>query len=243
MRRGHGIAALKHQQQFQDRARALGQELTEQKMQEFKQHYDSFQQKLHEFANKHRKRINSDPQFRYRFWQMCSELDVDPLSSSKGVWDQLGMGDFYYGLAVQISHICLATRSLNGGLLCLQDLRTHLAKRRRVPPDSITYDDIERSVKSLQVLGPGFELVRLQNKTLIRSVPEELSQDDTTLLSLAETSGFVNTTIINTKLQWQQQRIDKAIDSLLKQGISWVDGQADEPTYYILSLQSRVEFE
>ncbi|KAL0235344.1 hypothetical protein GEMRC1_001926 [Eukaryota sp. GEM-RC1] len=186
MRRGPGIAAIKRQQQFQQRAKALGDELTAQKLQEFKQNYDNFQQKLHDFARKHRKRINSDPQFRYRFWQMCSELNVDPLSSSKGLWDQLGMGDFYYSLAVQIAHICLETRSLNGGLICLEDLLQHLAKRRRSNSEALSIDDIKRAVKSLKILGPGFDLVTLLKKTLIRSIPEEFSNDETEILKLAE---------------------------------------------------------
>lgn len=45
---------------------------------------------------------------------------VDPLASNKGFWAEvLGVGDFYYELAVQIVEICLATRSVNGGLMAL----------------------------------------------------------------------------------------------------------------------------
>jgi ESCRT-II complex subunit VPS22 len=33
---------------------------------------------------------------------MCKEIGVDPLSSKKGFWDEvLGVGDFYYELAVR----------------------------------------------------------------------------------------------------------------------------------------------
>lgn len=46
---------------------------------------------------------------------------VDPLASNKGFWAEvLGVGDFYYELAVQIVEICLATRSENGGLMTLR---------------------------------------------------------------------------------------------------------------------------
>lgn len=45
---------------------------------------------------------------------------MDPLASNKGFWAEvLGVGDFYYELAVQIVEICLATRSVNGGLMAL----------------------------------------------------------------------------------------------------------------------------
>lgn len=38
---------------------------------------------------------------------MCASIGVDPLSSGKGFWSVLGMGDFYYELAVQIVEVCL----------------------------------------------------------------------------------------------------------------------------------------
>lgn len=40
---------------------------------------------------------------------MCKQIGVDPLSSNKGFWvDVLGVGDFYYELAVSIIvHRCL----------------------------------------------------------------------------------------------------------------------------------------
>lgn len=37
---------------------------------------------------------------------MCKQIGVDPLSSNKGFWvDVLGVGDFYYELAVSISNL------------------------------------------------------------------------------------------------------------------------------------------
>lgn len=39
--------------------------------------------------------------------EMCASIGVDPLSSGKGFWSVLGIGDFYYELAVQIVEVCL----------------------------------------------------------------------------------------------------------------------------------------
>lgn len=38
---------------------------------------------------------------------MCASIGVDPLSSGKGFWSVLGIGDFYYELAVQIVEVCI----------------------------------------------------------------------------------------------------------------------------------------
>ena len=38
---------------------------------------------------------------------MCASVGVDPLASGKGFWaEKLGVGDFYYELAVQIVEVC-----------------------------------------------------------------------------------------------------------------------------------------
>lgn len=42
-----------------------------------------FKTKLEEFAVKHKNEIRKDPEFRARFHQMCANIGVDPLVSSK----------------------------------------------------------------------------------------------------------------------------------------------------------------
>ena len=52
-------------------------------------------------------------------------------TANKGLWARLlGVGDFYYELAVQIIDMCLATRSENGGLVGLEELLTRLSSKR-----------------------------------------------------------------------------------------------------------------
>lgn len=52
-------------------------------------------------------------------------------AATKGFWSELlGVGDFYYELAVQIIEVCLRTRSQNGGLIAMEDLMQLLRARR-----------------------------------------------------------------------------------------------------------------
>lgn len=54
---------------------------------------------------------------------------MDPLASNKGFWGEiLGVGDFYYEVAVQIVDICLQTRAQNGGLIDLRELQARLVR-------------------------------------------------------------------------------------------------------------------
>ena len=74
--------------------------------------------------------MRRDPVFRAQFHTMCANVGVDPLASNKGMWAQLlHFGDFYYELGVQIVEACLATRAMNGGLMDLDLLRSHVTVR------------------------------------------------------------------------------------------------------------------
>lgn len=78
-----------------------------------------------------REDVRKDPVFRAQFHTMCANVGVDPLASNKGMWAQLmGFGDFYYELGVQVVEACLATRSVNGGLMDLDALRRYVMVSR-----------------------------------------------------------------------------------------------------------------
>ena len=58
---------------------------------------------------------------------MCAAIGVDPLSSSRGFWAEvLGVGDFYYELAVRVIEYCIANRSKLGGLIQLKNISNYL---------------------------------------------------------------------------------------------------------------------
>lgn len=82
--------------------REVGSEMEKQHLLELTGQLAEFKSSLEEFAVKHKKEINSNPVFRNQFLKMCKQIGVDPLSSNKGFWvNVLGVGDFYYELAVR----------------------------------------------------------------------------------------------------------------------------------------------
>jgi ESCRT-II complex subunit VPS22 len=53
--------------------------------------------------------------------------------ANKGFWaDLLGFGDFYFELGVQITEICIATRSQNGGLIEIGELKRRIKAMRGI---------------------------------------------------------------------------------------------------------------
>lgn len=131
MRKRPGIGAIQKQRVEQERFRDKGNELQEISFEHMTNQMESFRTNLEKFASKHRSEIKKDPNFRRQFQEMCASIGVDPLASSKGFWSELlGVGDFYYEIAVQVIEVCLATSHRNGGLITLSELRQRLVKAR-----------------------------------------------------------------------------------------------------------------
>lgn len=198
-----------------------------------------FQKSLEEFAEKHAKQIKKDPQFRQYFNEMCQKIGVDPLASKRGFWSQLlGVGDFYYELGVQIVEVCLRTRSANGGLIDIDELRQRLVKMRGPKAQEISNDDIERSIKTIKQLGNGFNVISVGKRKIVQSVPCELNNDHTTAMVCAQEKGFVTATVLHTELCWDHARIEGVMDLLLQQGMVWADDQSEtgERAYWFPSL-------
>lgn len=241
MRRRAGVGAIQKKTLEQEKYKDKGSVLQENQLEQLGKQMEQFRANLEDFAKQHRKDIKQDPQFRRQFQAMCAAIGVDPLSSSKGFWSVLGMGDFYFELAVQIIEVCMATSNKNGGLIGLEELRTRLIRARgqRKEHQEITADDLRIAAKKLRSLGGGFSVVEVsKGHFLVQSVPVELSMDHTMVLQTAESrkTAFVNSSILQSELQWHPERVQKALDFILQAGLAWIDVQGSETSYWFPSM-------
>jgi len=227
MRKKIGIAGLT-KDIAQERLQKQAEGIQEIKLAQVRAQSASFKVNLEQFAAKYKKNINKDPLFRKQFNDLCKTIGVDPLASSKGFWGQLlGVGDFYYELAVQIVEICMYTRPVNGGLIDIEILRGMLFKKRSNMAQPISVEDIERSVTKLAVLGSGFGILNLGSRKIIQSVPCELVSDHTSVIAMAQERGFVSIKDICSHYLWPLDRAHWAVQLLLSEGILWIDEQVD----------------
>jgi len=224
MRRRAGISGLKNAAAARDKYRELGENVATIRKDLMKEQLATFRAQLEEFARKHKNDIKKNPAFRSQFHEMCAKVGVDPLASNKGFWAELlGIGDFYYELGVQIVDICLATRSHNGGLIELEELRYLLSKRRRSSREAISEDDCLRAISKLKALGSGFEVFSVGKKKLVRSVPTELNKDHNEILEMAQVQGYVMAEEVERRLSWSSGRAADALETLLKEGLAMID--------------------
>ncbi|KAL9641755.1 hypothetical protein ABK040_015738 [Willaertia magna] len=253
MRRGVGIGAIHANQLRQQKLKEKGEEVNNLQMSQMKERLDIFRQSLEEFAKKHKKDINKNPEFRHQFQQMCSKIGVDPLASNKGFWAELlGVGDFYYELGIQIIEVCLQTKNQNGGLIELDELTQRVKRKRNKFTQKeyeITLEDIQRSIKNLKVLGNGFKLLtNVGNKNYVQSVPCELNADQTSLLGIVSSKkeGLQGMTVqdFEKELNWSKERVESALNPLIKEGFAWIDEQSERGLeYWFPGLVNQIEEE
>jgi hypothetical protein len=76
MRRGVGVSVVKKKKDEAAKFSAVGKAMEETKMTGIIEVLDKFRSSLSEFAQKHKNRINSDPEFRLQFHSMCVSVGV-----------------------------------------------------------------------------------------------------------------------------------------------------------------------
>jgi len=219
---------------FQEKANEMAQE----QLRRLSEQMDVFRNNLQEFASKYKKDIRRNPEFRRQFQEMCATVGVDPLQSSGNFWTKLlGVGDFYYELAVQILEVCLSTSHRNGGLMVVEELHERVLKSRRAAKRSsqdkkdedISIDDLIRAIEKLSALGGGIKLIPSGKTFIVQSVASELSMDQTVIAQKALTNdGHVDKQLLVRELNWSEERATKALKDLVMEGIVWVDNQAPD---------------
>ncbi|KAF8226170.1 winged helix DNA-binding domain-containing protein [Tricholoma matsutake] len=240
-RGGAGLAAFDRQEQSNRSFAQLSSALSQTQVDHLHSQLNQFRTALAHFASAHRESIKSDPSFRHAFQQMCSSIGVDPLAGPrKGGWwaEMLGMGDWQYELGVQIVDVCVSTRDRNGGLVEVSELVRLVSKLRGVG-GVITEDDVVRSIKTLQPLGAGYQVVEIGGRKMVRSVVKELDEDQSVVLAIAQAEGgWISEDILVHRMGWTPERCRSALENMVhRDGLCWVDDQDERcgRAYWVLS--------
>lgn len=228
------MSAIDRAKQDQAKFQEKSNELQENQMIKLTQQMELFRKNLQEFASKHRKAIRKDPNFRKQFHSMCAAVGVDPLQSSCGFWAKLlGIGDFYYELAIQIVEVCSAASHRTGGFMQIEEVLHRVKDSRNVAKlksnitsESITVNDILKATEKLNILGNGIRVIPCGNSFIIKSVSSELSMNSVVVIQTArENGGFVNATQLVNKMNWSHEMATKILNELVMEGVMWIDEQ------------------
>lgn len=174
--------------------------------------------------------------------------------------------DFYYELAMKVAEVCLASRPRNGGIISTSEVQSILYTRylkqqrqRKQQPQTNTKDmrkgspsfnyseeDIGIAIAKLNALGSGFRTIEIgtassssaKKTTMIISVPTELNNDHMELLSLAKSIYTQGITLENIEeaTGWNNERTQHALQTLLQNGMAWLDIYKNEKYYWFPSI-------
>ncbi|KAI1167903.1 EAP30/Vps36 family-domain-containing protein [Nemania serpens] len=243
-RKGVGLAAFDRSRLTSAQFASHGNSLRSTNAQALETQLAVFRSLLQQFAQTHARDIRSNPSFRAQFARMCAAIGVDPLASSNNsgggsgggsIWAQLlgrSVNDFYFELAVRVVEVCGATRGENGGLIGVRELSDRVMKGRMEGAPEVTEDDVLRAVATLKPLGSSYSVIKVGNKSYIRSVPKELNTDQSAVLEAAQVLGYVSVSMLMVNLCWTRARAQTAVEDLLGEGMLWVDKQAPEFEYW-----------
>lgn len=240
MRRGVGIGAIHKKKLEQAKYDAKASEIQEDELSQVSKQMDTFKMNLQAFAVKYKDEIKKNASFRKQFQDMCANIGVDPLASSKGFWSEiLGVSDFYYELAVQIIEICNSMSSKTGGLIYLDQVLTKVVQTRSRFVSEVSLDDCKRAIKKLSIFGNAFTLIAMSGgRYMVQSLPDGMNLDHSQVLNLAEKNrGVVTDGLVRDELKWDELRVDNLMGFMVKEGVVWIDLSANgKKEYYFPSL-------
>lgn len=101
---------------------------------------------------------------------------------------------------------------------------------------AVVHTDVETAIKSLQVLG-GKDSIRIVDLGECKYISQiELSTDFTILLDhTARNGGRANVASVTNDLGWAAARAQLILESMIKNGVCWIDEQVSPPDYYVMS--------
>lgn len=234
MRRSIGIGALQKEKQRRELFERKGSSLAKEELEKLTSQMGEFRTNLEKFALKHKRDIKKNAEFRRQFQEMCAVAGVDPLKTSSNFWVKLlGVGDFYYELAIQIAEIFLSTGHKNGGIMTIEELLERVKASRGVTnqkTDSVTSSDILVALKKLRLLNSNLKEIPSNGSYIIHSIPSELNPDHVDIAQVAHSlGGYFSFQILRSKFpNWSDERTQKSIDELIMEGIVWVDNQGQD---------------
>ena len=155
-----------------------------------------------------------------------------------------GSAQFDMLVGVSVVEVCRERRDENGGLLGVQECRDLVRKRagleerqvevlEYVADDQMLHsslkltcqncrEDIVRAVEMLEPLKGGFSIVMIGNKRVIRSVPKELSKDQSVVLEELQSSPYVTVALVQAKTGWDEARAVTVLEDLVSNSMVWI---------------------
>ncbi|KAG0681316.1 hypothetical protein C6P40_004805 [Pichia californica] len=228
MSSGRGISSLTSKD-LSEKYQKLGSSVLQSQKEHLLTQLQVFQAALIQFKNEYSSEIVQNQEVRTNFSEICIAFGIDPLVvASSIIGEKNSSTERTNQLCLKIIEICTQTRSINGGIISMQDLLDLINSDTWVNQDlhlAFQIKDITTALNHLKILGDELQIVTLGKKDYIKSIPQEISSDQQKILETSDIMGYVTITILKDNFKWKRIRCQSAIDELVSNGILWLDKQ------------------
>jgi len=114
------FAERRRQKRAKEAKKEIISEAYHDKLAKMKEIYSSLKENLQNYSHQYEHEIRNNKDKRAKFISICNKLDIDPIVSKKSMFGMLG--DFYNQITIQILRICEKSKSINGGLMKIEEL-------------------------------------------------------------------------------------------------------------------------
>lgn len=186
-----------------------------------------FQAALISFKSQYASEIIQNEDVRNNFAEVCVAFGIDPLVvASSIVGEENNNTERLNQLCLKIIDSCSRTRTINGGIISIEDLLDIINSDTWVNQDlhlNFEQKDIFEALEHLNVLGNELQIIKIGKKEFIKSIPQEINLDQKKTLEAADILGYVTISILKDNFNWKRIRCQSVIDELVSNGILWVD--------------------
>lgn len=84
----------------------------------------------------------------------------------------------------------------------------------------------------IQVLDGGFKVFSIRGKKFLRSVPNEITGDQTKILEVCSIMGYASISLLRANFQWDAVRGRSVLEDMAANGMLWIDNQAGNEILY-----------
>ncbi|AWU76586.1 uncharacterized protein C5L36_0C05170 [Pichia kudriavzevii] len=234
MSQERGISSL-HNEVVDQKYKHLGTALSNEQKEQLLTQLQVFQTALISFQEEHSSEIINDEQIRTTFQEICSAFGIPPLVVASTLEGQEAEIERNNQLCLKMIELCTETRPINGGIITVDDLVELINEDSWVNKDlhmKFTSKDVLEACSHLKIMGGELQLIQIGKRNYIKSIPQELDVDQSTIIDTANILGYVSISILRDNFGWKSSRCRSTIDEMISYGILWVDKEPGHETKY-----------
>uniref|UniRef100_A0A3B0MYW0 Eap30 subunit of ell complex, putative n=1 Tax=Theileria annulata TaxID=5874 RepID=A0A3B0MYW0_THEAN len=223
MKKGMDFSDIIDKNKRDEKLRLLSSQVSSENRERYLAILNDFRTNFENFVKRHHYKINSDPDFRVKFLEMCDILSIDVLELSPRIRPNFSrvlgtVNSFLPEICTLMLEICINTRNENGGICELSYLLEMFPKSYK-----LTQNDLLKASKEFRVFGDSIKVVQVNDKYFVVTNPDLSNVHCECLKVATELKRGISCLDLSTHLGWTIERSKIVLNQLTAIQITWID--------------------